>query len=94
VRGQLSPGWRWRGLKLLLLRRSARPAEQEEGEGGADSGEDGAGEEGGLEAFGEGERHVAGAVLGDEVVGASDGDGGDDCDADRRADLERRVAES
>src|SRR5262245_32959650 len=84
----------WGGLELgLLLRHGARPPEQEEGERDADPGEDGDCEEGGLEAFGQRDEPVGAGVRGQVVVGAGDGDGGDDGDPERRADLEAGVAE-
>src|SRR5262245_42429090 len=84
----------WGGFELrLLLRHGARPAEQEEGERDPDPGEDGDREEGGLEAFGQRDQPVGAGVGGQVVVGAGDGDGGDDGDAERCPDLEAGVAE-
>jgi len=77
-----------------LLRAGVWPCEQEDGEGEADAGEDGDGEEGGLEAFGEGDQPVGAGVGCGVVIGARDGHGGDDGDAERGSDLEVGVAES
>src|SRR5262249_31583786 len=77
----------------LLLRNGAGPAEEEERERDPDPGEDGDGEEGRLEAFGQRDQAVGAGVRGEVVVGAGDGDRGDDGDAERRADLEAGVAE-
>jgi hypothetical protein len=55
--------------------RDAVPAEEEEGEGDADRGEDRDGEECGLEAFGQRDQRVGVGVRGQVVVGARDGDG-------------------
>src|SRR5215831_10112922 len=82
------------GFELgLLLRYGARPAEEEERERDPDPGEDGDGEEGRLEAFGQRDEPVGAGVRGQVVLGAGDGDGSDDRDPERRADLEAGVAE-
>jgi hypothetical protein len=70
------------------------PGEEEECECCAGCGEGGDDEEGGLEAFGEGDEAVGTGVRGEVVVGAGDGDGGDDRDAEGGADLEGGVAEA
>src|SRR5512133_13210 len=84
----------WGRLEFELLGCSPWPAEEQECERYADPGEDGDGEEGGLEAFGQADEWVRAGVGGEVVVGAGDGDGGDDGDAEGGADLERGVAEA
>src|SRR5262249_61712534 len=69
------------------------PREEEERERDPDPGENGDGEEGRLEAFGQRDEPVGAGVRGQVVLGAGDGDGGDDGDPERRADLEAGVAE-
>src|SRR5262249_38455003 len=77
----------WGRLELqLLLLDAAGPAEEQERERDADPGEDGDGEEGGLEAFGQRDQPAGAGVRCQVVVGAGDGDGGDDRDAERRPD--------
>src|SRR4029453_13890011 len=78
----------------LLLRHAARPPEEQERERDANRGEDGDGQEGGLEALGQRHERLGIGVGGQVVVGPRDGDGGDDGDAEGCTDLEARVAET
>src|SRR5262249_36632143 len=77
----------------LLLRAGARPAEEEERERDPDPGEDGDREEGRLEALGQRHQPVGAGVRCQVVVGPGNRHAGNDCDPERRADLEAGVAE-
>src|SRR4029450_6153759 len=87
-RGRLDLGtWRQGGdheHRDLLLRNGARAAEEEQGEGDTDPGEDGDREEGGLEALRQRDERV-GVSAGRHVVAAAGGGGGP-----ARAPCERR----
>src|SRR5262249_19394881 len=84
----------WGAFELeSFLLRAAGSSQEEEREGDADPGEDGDREEGRLEALGQCDQPARAGVGGEVVVGAGDGYAGDDRDAERRSDLEARVAE-